>query len=715
MTKACFLRIAKKAVNSLEESAESLGWNRSGFWNEFTEEIWADSIAITLAGVPYLTALTMQILGQGSGQFFYSDPSISLQEWAKQPIYDLESPEQDRYFWQARLKLVIDSLENIHEESCKKEMNKQWLEAIKKGINWYQHGGKLVFTTKRTTQRHEQLWEYREELNDWVYKTIVKYQGDSRNIVKKYKFLSTKYSISSEFMTKVITPVVKNFDKRFFTNSGQCEYGKDYDASDKSMLRIEYLPFHIKWYLSKRIIMELALKEQDIRTFTFAYANYIRNDGSAAFRLALEWILARNELNIAYADYLEEDQGKIIKPLFDERFDRNNTYSCKLDKIKIELKKIGKLQDFITQIRYQKFYNSDFEKKIAVEYDFYNELMNLTDSFMGQRVNKLLVEMHTQDDGASIGMFTFGSLTKQQSKTLKNASKEVYDYYQEALNSLNNPKLFGEKIEMPKRYGKSGEEKFSYGNQINEERGNTPQKNGLYFVTGHFDFIHFQKGITAGECTARQTKKLTALTNTRTVLDLCVNDKANRDVWGKVSIIKFRYRWEVYWLAEQLKTKNFRFRLMLSSGWEDAIFVTWHDAPDKFWEEGFLKLKTMDSITCVLLFKVDKSGQVIDLQSVTGMCICDKSEQYPFEMDLGSFIKTNNDFTNHFKTLGRFDYIYEWCASTPRELVEKMILLPEEFWGSVTHINTTLRLRMDSGKPVFFSEITTNSFPEIKN
>jgi hypothetical protein len=407
-----FFNTRNQAANSLEESAQQLGWGRQGFWDNFTEEIWVDMIALNLGGLPYLTALAMQIMGQNSGHFFHSTDDMPLNDWAKQPIYDLEIPTQDRFFWETRLKLAISWLKETRPDECETTTNKQWIKAIEAGIEAYQNGGKVVFSSNRLTSQHENLWRYRDELNQWVFKTVEKYQMQNYSELskKENQDLSEKYWISDNLINKVIIKVVNNFEAKFFNDNG-CSYAfekyiKESDETEEGFKikdhqrRIEYLPFHVKWYLSKRVIRELYTEnspKQKKQAFTFAYANYIRNDGSAAFRIALEWIIARIDLTLLFADYLENPE--LIQPHMDklEKIDKELISTDKGRYLKQYLSLTGNLNKeegaqknhLILHLRYQKSYNFDNYNKDFTQNtkDIETQLKNFIAYFMDEIVD----------------------------------------------------------------------------------------------------------------------------------------------------------------------------------------------------------------------------------------------------------------------------------------------------------------------------------------
>lgn len=735
-----FFTNRKEALQSLRESSQQLPAINDDFWDNYIDEIWVDMVAINLGGLPYLTALTLQLFGQSAGHFFDSDPNTPVQDWTNHSIYDLEQPTQADYFWQARLKLAIHWLKAVRPEEsvadhCKIEMNTQWLEAIDEGIQAYHRGGQHIFAAKRVSAQHETAWIYRGKLNQWVLDTLkpyqVGYKGGLACQLSKNKTYSHKYWISTNLIEQVIKPIVQQFEKRFF-DGNECSYDKRVDGkpilptTESSARRIEYLPFNIKWYLSKRIMKELFDKgpnPQAINTFTFAYANYIRNDGGAAFRIALEWVMARIELNLAIADYLEEPTKVALQIKKLSQFD-NGQLILKLDQLPDK-----EAKELVRHLRYQKSYNegTPAPKDIA---DSIGEIDAFIEQFMKVYVDDQLRNVHKE--GARIGTMMLGVLDKKASTS---ASDESYidfaqcanRYYVDTLNGINNPSDYDGDIPMPFDYKR--QKPFAY--DINDIFDHKPGKSGMYFITGDYDFMLHQEGITPSECVFHPVNNCALLTKSRTVLDLYSSeidsnssDPKERQPWGRISLIKFRYRWEMYILAEQLKQQPFRARLRLSSAWEDGILITWHKDEQDFLNEaifkniptGAVQNGSMDAQTSIILFKINLEGKSFYGHNNDRINLAAK--QKLSANTLGEIIDAmiaQKVFKQAQATTGRFDYIVEWCATTPQELATAMLTLPPAFWQHIDRINTNFRFRFkanaDQDTPgVFISEIACDLF-----
>ena len=236
--------------------------------------------------------------------------------------------------------------------------------------------------------------------------------------------------------------------------------------------------------------------------------------------------------------------------------------------------------------------------------------------------------------------------------------------------------------------------------------------------------MHQQDGITPAESVFHPASTLAMMTKSRTVLDLYTStpDKTGnykkRQCFGRISLIKFRYRWEMYLLSDKLKTASYRARLRLSSAWEDGVLTTWHETAEELWQDGFsetlfAKDGIIDTQTSLVLFKFNKEGAAVksyNEEEINFMNLNTTEKNH-----LGGLIKElveKDIFKNATTTLGRFDYVVEWQAKTPEALASAMFRLPKEFWDNIAHINTTFRhksvLITDAEESFFVSEITVN-------
>jgi predicted transcriptional regulator len=308
---------------------------------------------------------------------------------------------------------------------------------------------------------------------------------------------------------------------------------------------------------------------------------------------------------------------------------------------------------------------------------------------------------------------------KKETLPYLSTALKVHKYYQDILDGLNTPKIMGEvetKVDMPFDYSKK--KKFSY----------DETNSWLHFITGDYDFIQYQDGITPAESIIHPNNTLAMLTKSRTILDLFVSRQDKEPLeWGRVSLIKFRYRWEMYILSENLKDKQNedkkaqRTRLMLSSAWEHGVLITWHESAKQLWEDasydenGSVRYGTMDTQTNLLAFRCKKDNKIIIAKTCDDKYEIDAKNEILIQdrtslgKILGSLLK-QGIASKMSSTTGRFDYVIEWKADSPKELAEIMLRLPLIFWQNIDHINTTFRDKEDEKSFYFVSEIAVNLF-----
>lgn len=821
-----FFRQRRKAIGTLEEECEPYRIDIRGGWQNFVNEICADMLAVSLGDISYFNALVLQLMGQGAGCFFHSDESLPLQEWAKQRVYDTEQAgtayddlrqgKSDDYFWQARILLALNCLRQIHSESCNEHDNQLWLKAVELGIEAYQKGGEVVFAAHKVSAQHQYFWGYRKSLNEWVYETVADCRLSDAIDIKHAgkKFFTRKYQLDKNIIDTVLSPSVRIFENKFFNsdhryNNEICKYGLTVNEKGKG---IEYLVFHVKWYLSKRVIKEVSSilgeksKNKCVEIFTYTYANFIHDCSAGIFRLALEWIVARNDLYMTFINYFEDpseiefqfkkldipqelknqinpfvfqmaslcdfvDSGKLTeeekKILCDSMskilgiaiITSENICTKKEELIEVIKNKYpdnqNKFEMFLGEIESHtagsykvgifSYYNENVSNiiyclrylKSESQRDITNQVIKQIEQFvvdyMKGEVTQRFFELHVESGGVSIGTFTLGSFSKNRIKKAKSKSlyldgaEAVYNYYYAVTNCINDPKSHCTHARMPYNYDeskKTGHDVYFKYHGIGPE----DYQSSLYFITGDYDFIHHQDGITPSEFTCHPYRQLPILTKSRTVLDLGRNFDASRQPYGRISLIKFRYRWEMYHLASYLKVQKYRSRLRLSSAWEDGLLTTWHENEESFWGEAYPDGPlvasnaggVMDSQSSLILFKLDDEvAEIRKPMTADGKteisCESLSSSSGNKLPEIIDGMKGNGmPFDEVYVSQGRFDYTVEWVANTPEELAKSMFSLPDNFWRNTAHINTSFGHKLkENCTSRFLSEITINIFPSI--
>lgn len=727
-----FFRTRNDAFRGIRDTFQRHNINIDAIEN-FIEEIWIDTISIALGGLPYFTALTMQIFSQSSSTLFDANNNLAIQKWGEKPIFDItyffNSPEPNHiheYFWSTRLKLAEFCLNELHPQEY--DDNKDWIETVREAIQLYYNEGLNTFAEELTSKKHETWWKYKIQINQWLFKAIKIqlekcHQEIKRNIRRP---LSQKYRLDKKAVETLVVPPVKKFEKKLFDLE---EYTI---PMDKNGTRIEYIPFSIRWNLSKHVIN--VLDENNLENYTLKYTDHIRNDGSAIFRLAIEWVMARNDLYATFANYI--DHPNIVEIHFKKIYSENDTI---FKDIKNILRRLNNHQKSILSddLNYHRIFtdskNWNFLKIKGLSYTNKNIIFyikKLVNKYLNEQILPQL-QCHGDSEVAistmALGIISKRLLANQENGGYFKSMKIIHEFYKNKINGLNE--------NMPTCMGTNN--RYSY-DQINigDAKNSTPQKAALYFLSGEYDFLFYQERITPTEASFHPQHLPPLLTKPRVLIEIgCNGDKYERKAWGRISLLSFRYRWEIYHLKTELEKSNTRYRLWLSSAWEDGILATWHDNNDEFWSDGFEQfgitteeISTIDIQTNIMLCKLDENGK--DLYSACGHSPIIIPEMLNDQNSLIDFFKSmseNKTLLSKFRLmLGRGDYLLRWSAKSPEELTNAFLQIPPKFWSYINHMRTTLtRLPPLSDseakenkeairRPRFSTEVSAKIFPTLR-
>ncbi|MCX8519646.1 MAG: hypothetical protein ORN21_05900 [Methylophilaceae bacterium] len=735
--------------------------------DNLTQEIWADTISVTLGGIPYLTSLVLQIFGHTTAVFFDSDNSVPMQNFAKDVIYDIETPNFKKdYFWSTRIRIVMDALQHIYPDTIKDSpLEDEWIKAVNDGIQDYNKGGQKVFSDTLASKSHADTWKYRKEINDWLYKVISNNLRECSLEIKKEVFrdkpstvtyapISEKYVVSKDLIEKVINPVIKAHCEKFFIKEGvndNKEYQQDICIENKK-IGIENALHKIRWLLSKCVVDGCTDKKK-IKQFTRGYSDYVRSDGSAAFRIVLEWIIARNELSIAFSDILEGNmEVDDCKSTMDNLLTFfNETEKEKFNEIVKNYKELlhnEVKKTLITYLRYHKHYNVDDETPCWCMSQLLEDIYEL----ISKVLYKITEQMHhIHKEGAKIGMATLGVLSMRDcreerqngndSPYLKAAIK-AYDYYENISKGIND-KI--KNLEFHDGFIK----KYNYPLLSDKDNKISDKKTRLYFLTGDYDFIHYQADITPAELSFHPYDSPPLLTKSRSVLDLYLpDDNKPYHEWGQVSLLKFRYRWEIYALNQEMIIKDpsnrERYTLSLSSAWEDGILITWHQSAKDMLDKTTSSNDDLQSN--LVLFKLEDDYIAENGVKNSPVPKCFSSEEWNklpdnnekvYKVDVDDALPKdkkherrwlnltdntrNSPMTSKSVIWGREDFCVTWKAKSTKDMAEVVLKLPYEFWENVHNTRTSFTYTYyydndnDKSEYKFTTYITEHIFRKNKN
>lgn len=669
------------------------------FWEHLVDEIWADTIAVFLGGRGYLSALFLQLTGlSGKGAFsrfdYSKDEQIPLDDIGtyQREVHEIAWPDLSiEYFWEARLDLAILAYQKFH----KPDNDDLWLAGITDLQIAWRTSGAQVFRKECTSSEHETFWNYRARLNKWVKGTCEAALKDcygSLSKVKEPKQISQIYSLSPKLVS-LIQKAVTLYKTNVLGDSST-------DTETIAPTRLEDICLETRWNISNTIVQDILAKLKIsnggangfLDKYTKMYAGYMRNDGSAAFRLAYEWVQARADLYEAAAETLEEGPDctpvattfgtSTIKQLHDAVIKDFDQYCI----------------DFPYQIESPEKHRKALWRLITLKKHGNAEQFKSKSNFKVPNLNGAIEQIMDnaavyfndytlRDTQIRVGTLTLGVIRSAEIKgndaaPLLKALQRTRDYYVATKNMLADI--------------------------VTSEWKNSHRfKQSFFPLIGDYSFLHYFHNKTPVErdCHVPNTPKF--LIKPRLVLQVYgeqegIPEPKTHHVIGRVVQIRFLYRWEWISLVERLKEyAECSPALFLSSGWEDAILVMWH-TDEKDWVKVSEALRLehgpgLDTHTSVILpssFVPDSIKENISDQKNSRKCSSNLQKTRDF-LNSHPNVKYLNQRT------GRYDLTVVWCSKGGgpikiRDFWEMYSKLPASFWSSIGSVSTSVEKRLKS-------------------
>ena len=603
------------------------------FWDQYTEEVWADCLAVALSGRAYLGALSLQIFGL-SGTLFFSHvdffddqvfPLDTLGEDDKRSYLSQHPTDDEAYFWEARLLIALRLCRSLHQDPVTITLCKEIEIALDE---WYESGLR-TFSAGRVSDEHEEHWKYRREINEWVCDTAWTFIKDYVDELAEEKDISCMNVISEECLNKINSAVEKFLDERFKNNI------KENFFNETSCRRLENIALDVRLRVGQAISREMDASSREksqsssdeyIENISEGFASWSRNDGSMAFRLALEWYLVR-------LSQLEEHIDKLgNNPENRTDLDKEILASLKL-KLPFNLNKTSS-PDCLKET-----------KKLLLEWS------NMADTIIDVLIPRSSSETASE---ISVGTLCLGNM--RPSQVLMNDTGG----YAKALMDVKN--------HFDQMAAGSHEKRFP----------KTKYAHDFSPLIGEYQFVTFSKGNTPTEREFYPKSPPLVLIKPRLVFQVfgenlnLKNRQKEKDnkIIGRISLIHFKHRHQWHTLYKSLQEHSCQFEgasMFVSSAWEDAVLITWHKSDKEMWKSfNILGLsvshKSSDaqsSILCPMsLFNENRQIESYEENTKKG-----------FVTLLASALnKADVGYRTINNRLGRHDYSVIWDEQRPSEI-----------------------------------------------
>lgn len=557
----------RDAYETLSRPGISSDTDYDNFWDHYTEEIWADALSIALSGRAYLSALTLQLLAATGPNYFshadlHSDQIFPLDTLAddNKKIFEAAFPDTtESYFWEARLRVAIRLCEALYTDDA----SQAFCKSVGELLNQWDAAGHDVFTERHTSLEHEKLWAYRAELNKWVFDTIWRYLALSLPELHRNRHVSTMNMVSGICRNAVDSRVSAYLKDEFQTTVTPRPIGTE---------RLENIALDTRLRVSGEIAKQQIQKwsEEDSQRLTDTFANWKRHDGSTAFRLALEWYLAR--ISMVESDVAALSPG-----------DDNHTPKPKPSAFEQERRRLinadsPEKEEIIKALKSKSIFNLGPANAPATT----NTQLLAYDRALQAQADELICAICAiSRDDAMEGRFRDTSPVKVGTLSLGALRAAEIVNTDRKGNSPSSPYL--------RAVSHVGDYADRANKKVKEQHG-IERKASFHHLIGDYHFATYTEGSTPTERDYYPQVLPSILTKPRVVLQVLGDgiEPHNTNQIGRITLIRFPYRAEWYSLLLALQKEEAAGRLcnpsmFLSSAWEDVVLVTWHDNDDELW------------------------------------------------------------------------------------------------------------------------------------
>lgn len=675
--KTDFFRNRRDAYQVLSQPGIG-GSDYDNFWDHYTEEVWADSLAIALSGRSYLAALTLQLFCAVDRTYFshedlHSDQVFSFDTLAEsdKKIFEAAFPiESEQYFWEARVRVATRLCAKIYPD----KETLDFCQDINQILDEWHSSGKYVFNAEHNSIEHEKLWLYRSELNEWVANTLWLYLEPTLTKLCEYRHVSTINYVSAICVSAIYTRVDAFLNIHFHASPCSDIFSEE---------RLENVALNVRLKVAGAVAsIQLKAWDRPERNYwTKIFANWCRHDGSTAFRLALEWYLTRLSLVEEYVARLcagkGEEQHEACMPGIIGSHEDTLVSDLKSKKI------------FNLSIGGYSSVNDRAVNKYIKDLDLYADEVicalcgiSLEDIKVGRRQNLSEVNVGT----LSLGVLRTSEIVRNPPSP--RAGLEIKSPYMAAINRV-------------REYFESTSQSISrmIGSQVPSYRRKI---NDFHHMVGEYQFVTYVPGRTPTERDYYPRDLPSILLKPRMVLQVLGEGikPPSQSYIGKVTLIRFQYRAKWFRLLQKIKAEALYLSpsMFISSAWEDVILVTWHASDEHLWNS----IENLE--IAVLSQDVDTQSSVIlplNFKSDCDVCVeeSDSSDPPKLTNKIVDVAKRSGVHIAEIRhRLGRSDLSINWSGAGEAESVAAasvrgLACLPMSVWKRVSGFNTVYEKR----------------------
>jgi hypothetical protein len=770
-----FMRAREDAVQSLRmvKFPDGRATPRyENFWDHFTEEIWADALAIALGGRAYLVALALQLFGlSGENNFEHFDleddtvHELGSLGSATRRMYPEPHPSEEvSFFWEARL-MIASSLLELTLPGAGKAPDRPWLDrlaregdpdavwvvAIRTLLGGYQRSGAKAHDRHGLSARHEELWRFRRQLNIWVHTTTMRYLREPFRELLPRTPVSSTYVQASPQERECLTRLVHAYrlrhmpEQRPLPGSDPRHFLLDPDA------RLENLPADIRWLVSADVVGALVQEDLDalrvariehpeaalpsgrsqrIASWSTGYANWMRHDGGAAFRIALEASRLRLSLLDALADAIGAYPPRHTWPVGTDGQPRAPDLLAPFHELDPTMcaamaedrRTVGRLRrrqitdkpppqrtppSLLERLTGWSMQDAPDEIPL-VELALQQALKNI-DAQVGRamtRIQRTFVEYGDGEGEALVGTISLGVMRPDEIARAP-LTPEMDSPYLASLASV-------EAQWRTAHQGHMAEATQPISHAYLRKR---PMISGAFApLLGDYQFVTYAKGTTPVErdfhaSTAESSfhERFTRrLMKPRMVLQLAGRELStaiaeNRPRhWGRLFLIRFKYRWQWIDLVERLEAGYEHglkaYSLLSSSAWEDVLLFIWSETQDMVWRAGREYLGLAPGVETGM--DIQSSFLPPDNCCGPGCPSTRVTSDGPWEARFHDWARNSKLVERIYSRSGRYDYTVIWKtghaghgAEGPREApdvlgtcMRGLASIPSDLWRHVSSV-----------------------------